>query len=176
MRTSLGLGSSTSCSAVIPLVNSSLGSLPSAAAVPTYTDVQRIFNKSCIECHGDLHYPPYENFGTALNLAEEENPPAGTSPMSRPHTIAQPRAMSLMGPIYRFITRTDETCPPASTGMMPCGGPALSKADIETIKRWIQGGANYTEGDPHIQTIDGIHYDFQSAGEFVLLRDLDMEI
>lgn len=81
-----------------------------------------------------------------------------------------------MGPIYRFITRTDETCPPSSTGMMPCGGPALSNADIETIRRWIVGGANYTEGDPHIQTIDGVHYDFQSAGEFVLLRDLDMEI
>ena len=66
--------------------------------------------------------------------------------------------------------------PAGSTGMMPCGGPALSKADIETIRRWIVGGANYTEGDPHIQTIDGVHYDFQSAGEFVLLRDLDMEI
>jgi len=176
MRTSLGLGSSTSCSVVIPLVNTSLGSLPAASAVPTYTDVQRIFNKSCIECHGDLHYPPYENFGTALNLSEEENPAVGTSPMSRPYSIAQPRATSLAGPIYQFITRTAETCPPVSTGMMPCGGPALTKADIETIRRWIVGGSNYTEGDPHLQTIDGVHYDFQSAGEFVLLRDLDMEI
>jgi mono/diheme cytochrome c family protein len=176
MRTSLGLGSSTSCSAVIPLVNTTLGSLPAATAVPTYTDVQRIFNKSCIECHGDLHYPPYENFGTSLNLAEEEHPPAGTSPMSRPYGIALPRAASLTGPIYTFITRTPETCPPGSTGMMPCGGPALTKADIETIRRWIAGGSNYTEGDPHLQTIDGVHYDFQSAGEFVLLRDLDMEI
>ncbi len=30
-------------------------------------------------------------------------------------------------------------------------------------------GAN--NGDPHITTVDGIHYDFQSAGEFVALRD-----
>ncbi len=176
MRTSLGLGTSTTCAVVIPLVNTSLGSLPGAADPPTYTDVQRIFNKSCIECHGDLRYPPYENVDTTLNLAEQEIPPAGTSPMRRPYDIAQPRSTSLMGPIYRFITRTDETCPPSGTGMMPCGGPALSKADIETIKRWIVGGANYTEGDPHIQTIDGVHYDFQSAGEFVLLRDLGVEI
>jgi hypothetical protein len=32
-------------------------------------------------------------------------------------------------------------------------------------------------GDPHLTTVDGIHYDFQSAGEFVALRDADgMEI
>ena len=35
----------------------------------------------------------------------------------------------------------------------------------------------YTDGDPHINTINGIHYDFQNAGEFVALRDANgMEI
>jgi hypothetical protein len=28
-----------------------------------------------------------------------------------------------------------------------------------------------TNGDPHIKTVDGTHYDFQSAGEFTLLQD-----
>jgi hypothetical protein len=32
-------------------------------------------------------------------------------------------------------------------------------------------GLLYTEGDPHLRTISGTNYDFQSAGEFVLLRD-----
>ncbi|MGO9933732.1 MAG: protease pro-enzyme activation domain-containing protein [Steroidobacteraceae bacterium] len=33
------------------------------------------------------------------------------------------------------------------------------------------------EGDPHLATVDAVHYDFQSAGEFVVLRDgRDMEI
>ncbi|MGZ5037242.1 MAG: protease pro-enzyme activation domain-containing protein, partial [Usitatibacter sp.] len=27
------------------------------------------------------------------------------------------------------------------------------------------------EGEPHLSTVDGLHYDFQSAGEFVSLRD-----
>jgi hypothetical protein len=27
------------------------------------------------------------------------------------------------------------------------------------------------EGEPHLSTVDGLHYDFQSAGEFVALRD-----
>lgn len=30
--------------------------------------------------------------------------------------------------------------------------------------------AGYISGDPHITTVDGEHYDFQSAGEFVALR------
>jgi subtilisin family serine protease len=29
----------------------------------------------------------------------------------------------------------------------------------------------FTDGDPHVRTTDGVHYDFQSAGEFTLLRD-----
>ena len=37
----------------------------------------------------------------------------------------------------------------------------------------VSGGAAANEGDPHITTVDGIHYDFQSAGEFVALRDAD---
>lgn len=175
MKTSLGLAS-PNCTTVIGLVNTSLASLPAATAPPKYTDVQRIFNKSCIECHGGLHYPPYENTGGSFDLSEDENPMAGVSPMVRPHGQAAPLAASLMGLIYRYITRTNETCPPAGVGMMPCGGPMLSQADIETIRRWIVGGATYTEGDPHIRTIDDVHYDFQSAGEFVLLRDLDFEI
>jgi hypothetical protein len=31
-------------------------------------------------------------------------------------------------------------------------------------------------GDPHLTTVDGVHYDFQSAGEFTALRDDRLEI
>jgi hypothetical protein len=31
-------------------------------------------------------------------------------------------------------------------------------------------------GDPHITTVDGVHYDFQSAGEFTALRHDELEI
>jgi Platelet-activating factor acetylhydrolase, isoform II len=40
--------------------------------------------------------------------------------------------------------------------------------------RAVYDGAD--NGDPHIHTVNGINYDFQSAGEFTLLRDGDMEI
>jgi hypothetical protein len=37
----------------------------------------------------------------------------------------------------------------------------------------LSGGLAANEGDPHITTVDGAHYDFQSSGEFVALRDTD---
>lgn len=40
--------------------------------------------------------------------------------------------------------------------------------------RAVYDGAD--NGDPHIRTVSGEYYDFQSAGEFTLLRDGDMEI
>ncbi len=50
-----------SCGAIMPLVNATFASLPAPDALPTFTDVQRILNKSCIECHGGLGYPPYRS-------------------------------------------------------------------------------------------------------------------
>jgi hypothetical protein len=166
-----GLASFT-CANLIPAVNASLASLPATNAVPTYTDIQRIFNKGCVECHGGLDYPPYVNYGTFLNLAENQAGP-GVDPLAQSYSLAQPMATSLAGPLYDRITRTSEGCP---GGMMPCGGPPLSAADVDTIRRWIVGGNPSTWGDPHLTTIDGVRYDFQSAGEFVLLRDPGMEI
>jgi hypothetical protein len=167
-----GLTTFTCGANLIAAVNNSLATLPAVNAVPTYTDIQRIFNKSCVECHGGLEYPPYVNYGTGLNLAENQVGP-GVDPLAQSYNLAQPMATSLLGPLYDRITRTSEGCP---GGMMPCGGPPLSQADIDTIKRWIQGGTPSTWGDPHLTTIDGVRYDFQSAGEFVLLRDPGMEI
>src|SRR5205823_421282 len=75
------------CAALIPMVNAAMSSLPSSNQTPTYTDVQRIFNKSCIECHGGLGYPPYYAGGT-FDLSEDENPPGIAGRMDRSHTKA----------------------------------------------------------------------------------------
>ena len=37
----------------------------------------------------------------------------------------------------------------------------------------VTGGVAAHEGDPHLTTVNGIRYDFQGAGEFVVLRDYD---
>ena len=102
--------------------------LPPAPTPPPYSDVQRIFNKSCIECHGGQGYPPaYPSPGNRLNLSE------GVS-YSSIQNLRPGGADIIIG----RITMTGEDCP---GGMMPCGGPALSAADINTIQRWIAGGA-----------------------------------
>lgn len=166
---------STSCSSLISTMETLLAdiSLPDQNQVPTYTDVQRIFNKSCIECHGGLAYPPYTL--TALDLSENEVPTAPDQRLTRAYDNAEGRVTTnpLTSSLYRRITHTNPDC---SVGLMPCGGPALSKTDIETIKRWILGGAPFSLGDPHMRTMNGVYYDFQSVGEFVLLRDENSEI
>jgi Bacterial Ig-like domain (group 3) len=37
----------------------------------------------------------------------------------------------------------------------------------------VTGGLAAMEGDPHITTVEGVHYDFQGGGEYVSLRDYD---
>lgn len=45
-----------------------------------------------------------------------------------------------------------------------------------SVRTALMGPGNYSVsganvlGDPHITTLDGVHYDFQGAGEFILLR------
>jgi hypothetical protein len=182
LKASLGISSTLPsnevCDLVIPMVDTTLSSLPPANAVPTYTDVQRIFNKSCIECHGGLLYPPYGTYGNFLNLSEDENPPAGSDRLDRSYGIVTSFYVTTdpaTSFLYQRITATSENCP---FGLMPCGGPSLSKVDIETIRRWIVGPPSTpnTRGDPHIKTVDGINYDLQSAGEVVLLRGQNFEL
>ena len=37
-------------------------------------------------------------------------------------------------------------------------------------------GPGESNGDPHMTSLDGLHYDFQAAGEFVLVRSGDIEV
>lgn len=176
------------CTDLIPAVNHTFRSLTAAEAdrMPTYTDIQRIFNKACIECHGGLGYPPFDVFYRAEHLDVAEDDSSTTDRLRRSYdeiTYMNAFTADSTDPndsyLYQRITATSEDCGgSAALTMMPCGGPALSKADVETIRRWLVGPPRrpYSMGDPHIATVDGTNYDFQSAGEFVLLRGTGVEI
>ena len=60
----------------------------------------------------------------------------------------------------------------------PTWGSAQGRVVIDDLvlsnDRAVYDGAD--NGDPHIRTVSGENYDFQSAGEFTLLHDGDMEI
>ncbi|HEU4433458.1 MAG TPA: hypothetical protein VFR51_08685 [Pyrinomonadaceae bacterium] len=186
------LGAPFACGDLMNAVNDIFRPLPpDGSGLPTYTDVQRIFNKSCIECHGGLFYPPYGNlvFPTGMggsytefdhfDLTEEEYPPkVGRRRMERSHqnAVRHIGATDETAELFRRINGTSASSEDCPGLFMPCGGPWLNQADVGLILRWIRGGHPYSEGDPHIRTIDGLNYDFQSAGEFVLLRGENLEI
>ena len=44
-------------------------------------------------------------------------------------------------------------------------------ANFDAYSDRVSGGAAANEGDPHLTTVDGVHYDFQGAGEYVSLRE-----
>jgi hypothetical protein len=172
-------------------VNESLRNVPSAIETPKYTDVQRIFNKTCEACHGGLDYPPYFGYGS-MDFSEQEEPISfGSIPLmyNGNNSTMSPRlwrayywaasksAAGLSSILYRKIS--DPTLSERhSFSLMPSGGPRLSIVDIETIRRWIVGMPSrpFSLGDPHLKTLDGINYDFQADGEFVLLRGDFVEI
>ncbi len=55
-----------------------------------------------------------------------------------------------------------------STGDNPDG---TTNFDAYTDR--VTGGLAAMEGDPHITTVDGVHYDFQGGGEYISLHDAD---
>jgi len=114
------------CATLITKSQTQFAAVPPANATPSYAEVQKIFSRNCTECHGGLGHPPYMG---PLDLSE------GVSyPNARARVVpGNPAGSSLMNRITR----------PESDGLsMPQGGPTLSQTDIETIKRWILGGAN----------------------------------
>jgi subtilisin family serine protease len=54
------------------------------------------------------------------------------------------------------------------------GWPGIINVGTSTpnvLLHWGSLNDGFNDGDPHLTTVGGIHYDFQSAGEFVALRD-----
>ena len=108
------------CAALVASSTAQWDSLPDSAVpgdnIPKYTDVQRIFNKSCIECHGGLEYPPYANNPSGLDLSENEFPAALQNRLNRSHgmvsgfrtapfvTVAGVETPRGGGPLYGRIT------------------------------------------------------------------------
>ena len=116
------LTDTNSCTQLVDAVNTTLSSLPDPNEVPTYTDIQRIFNKSCIECHGGLGYPPYGPRG--LDLSEDERPPSTVARMMSPRLFrSYEAALTYVGPdatnrgfLYDIIRRPNEDCRPPDGG------------------------------------------------------------
>ncbi len=60
----------------------------------------------------------------------------------------------------------------ASTTMPPTTG-SMSVDSMRTLCNAAPDENAADRGDPHLTTVNGVHYDFQAAGEFVALRNSD---
>lgn len=60
----------------------------------------------------------------------------------------------------------------AVTPLWP-GIVGLGAGSPNELLHWGSLNDGFKDGDPHLTTVDGTHYDFQGAGEFVSLRDPD---
>ncbi|MCI5166927.1 MAG: hypothetical protein D3903_12755, partial [Candidatus Electrothrix sp. GM3_4] len=86
-----------------------------AEATPHYTDIQRIFNKSCIECHGGLNYPPVKNsLRGNFDLSEDEDPLAG------------------QGRLWRSLKKAESLISAPTCGV-PCTSAAATNVDNSNL-------------------------------------------
>ena len=184
----------------MPFVEATLRSLPrpdGPDAIPRYTDVQRIFNKSCIECHGGLDYPPYGNINPSVfDLSENETPVTPRDRLDQSHALLVSMSFVTANPdtsrIYRRITdlgrlahpydpATNEGCPGI---LMPCGGrrsakPILKPFAAGSLAPGPRGRCRRAPEHPRRSAYPNGQRGvlrFQSAGEFVLLRGQNFEL
>jgi hypothetical protein len=95
---------------------------------------------------------PTEHLGEELRVAMTGDALTGSDAFLRGWSIAE------------WCTRDEPDQPAPLVGS--AGGPGTP----------CEQGCGSSNGDPHLTTIDGRAYDFQAAGEFVMLRSEDVEI
>ena len=116
-----------------------LGAAIQAAPVDFVRDVQPVFRQHCYGCHG----PDKQKNGLRLDVKRDA---LKGGDEHAPDIVPGKSAES---PLYRFVSGAD-----AKIIMPPKDKPALSKAQIATLQRWIDGGALWPEGADKSKVVD----------------------
>jgi hypothetical protein len=112
--------------------------LPLAAQTPDFArDVQPVFARACAQCHG----PKAQMAGLRMDVKA-----------SAARTIEPGNAAGSV--LYQRVAGAGEQA------RMPMGGKPLAAAEIETIKRWIDGGAPWPERQSAVESAAPVHWAF----------------
>ena len=115
-----------------------LGACAAAAPVDFVRDVRPVFEKHCLECHGDKKQKSgfrLDVKAAALKGGDAQGP-----------DIVPGKAKE--SPLIHLVSTTDED------EVMPPKGPRLSAADIDMLTRWINEGAVWPDGLDRVQLAD----------------------
>jgi hypothetical protein len=77
------------------------------------------------------------------------------------HPAANPTA------VWTAIHNADDVS--TTTGWTGIVNPGTGSPN--ELLHWGSLNDGYNDGDPHLVTVDGVHYNFQAAGEFITVRD-----
>jgi hypothetical protein len=120
-------------------------------------------------------YAPGEAITSTWNTSDgATNTIDGTS-MAAPHVagVVAKRLQNypLDTPSAVWTHLHDNTNNVSTTPNWPAGLLSLPPNSPNELLHYGSLDDGATDGDPHLTTVNGVHYDFQSAGEFVALRD-----
>ena len=138
----------------------------SAVGTPSVLALNNYWNTAEFNVYGDC-CSSVAKFSTPTTLIVKTAIDDGTGmqPKCQPSALSSEANSLFLAPAV----------PQVFTGCCPYGGlsPAIEILESTDPNHKAHCGPTRLEGDPHITTVDGSHYDFQSAGEFVALHDPD---
>lgn len=169
-----------------------IGGTAAALAQPTTGDI----NLNACEANKTYAAKPGETLDTSYGISGASGnifvalAPDGSGCMGSQSTLTCNPGVTVQAP-----PQDPTTGAPATARVTMKRASPFTMADLGAESKWITtpadlGGKSCPDvhyrfhvtssgggwGDPHLTTVDGVHYDFQSAGEFTALRKEGLEI